>query len=68
LELIEIPGERIALLEEQLKCARGVQDFVEKMYKSGFNATEVDFLRAKAHCLTIEIKLAKQREAGKTAG
>jgi outer membrane protein TolC len=62
LEATDKPNERIALLEEQLKIAKNVLDFTEKSYKAGFQITEVEFLRAKAHYLTIEIKLLKERE------
>ena len=68
LEATDKPAERIALLGEQLKIAQDVLDFVEKSYKVGFKVTEVDYLRAKAHCLGIEIKLAKERGKAKPAG
>ena len=68
MEAIDKPNERIALLEQQRKIAQGVLDSAERLYKAGFaHFTEFDYLRAKAHCLTIEIKLAKERDKPKPA-
>jgi hypothetical protein len=62
LEATDKSDERIALLEEQVKIAQDCFKFVDREYKIGFGqVTEFDSLRAKAHCLTIEIKLLKER-------
>jgi outer membrane protein TolC len=62
LDMAQKPSERVALLEEQLKLARGALEFAEKSHKSGLATANV-YLRVKAHCLEIEIKLAKERAA-----
>ena len=62
LEATNKPDERIALIEEQLKIAQGVFKAVENAVKIGFgHFTESDYQQAKVHCLTIEIKLVKER-------
>ena len=69
LEATDKPAERIALLEEQLKIAKGFLKSVEGQYKVGFaRVSEADVLRVKARCLTIEIKLTKERDKAKPAG
>jgi hypothetical protein len=61
LDATDKPSERIALLEEQLKFAQDAFKYVDGQYKTGFaHVTEADSLHAKAHCLTIEIKLLKE--------
>jgi hypothetical protein len=67
LEATDKPDERIALLEEQLKIAQDIFKFVENAAKVGFgHFVQADALRAKAHCLTIEIKLVKEQNGKKT--
>jgi hypothetical protein len=60
LEATDKTEERIALLKEQLKIAQQTFDYFEGQRKAGFLALATDPLRAKAHCLKIEIELAKE--------
>ena len=60
LESAEKPEERIALLKEQLKGTQEVFDFVEKQHEAGFRVTDLEYNQAKAHCLGIRIKIAKE--------
>jgi hypothetical protein len=66
LETTEKPSERIALLEQQLKDAQVFFDFMERRYKAGVTP-KVDYHRAKVLCLTIEIKLVKERDKAKAS-
>jgi hypothetical protein len=66
LEATDKLAERITLLEEQLKAARGLFDYAEEGKKHGLT-TVLDTLRAKAHCQEIEIKLFKERNKAKSA-
>jgi outer membrane protein TolC len=67
LEATEKPSERITLLEDELKLAKKSADMIEQAHQAGAQVTEADALRAKAHCLTIEIRLAKERGNEKPA-
>jgi hypothetical protein len=59
--------ERIALLERQLKIAQDVFDWVDTQVKIGFaHFGESNRLEAKAHLLTIKIKLAREQARKKT--
>ena len=60
LEAANKPEERIALLKEQLKIARDTFEYREQQQESGFYASNVETYRAKAHCLKVEIELAKE--------
>lgn len=68
LEATEDSGERIALLEEQVKLAQSTFDFYLKRQAIGLTTSEIEPLQAKAHLLRIEIKLAKERAKAKPAG
>lgn len=65
LEATDKPDERIALLEEQLKIAKQAFHIAEVKFTSG-NKTAAESLQAKAHCLTIEIKLIKEQKKSRT--
>jgi outer membrane protein TolC len=65
LELAEKPSERVALLEEQLKLAKTIASTIEEAHRAGAQVTEADALRARAHCLSIEIRLVKERASEK---
>ncbi len=67
LEATDNQSDRIALLEQQLKVARSDADLIDQVHRAGGPITDIDVLRAKAHCLNIEIRLVKERNSEKPA-
>lgn len=67
LEMTAKPSERIAILQEQLKLAEKIADNIEQASRAGAQLTQADALRARAHCLSIEIQLVKERGNEKPA-
>ena len=62
LEATTQADERIAVLEKQLKVTQGVFDYIENCHKAGFGKnSEIDYLQAKAHRLSITIKIAREQ-------
>jgi hypothetical protein len=60
LDATDKPDERIAFLKEQLKFSQEIFAYIKKMHDVGFNATDAEYFRAQAHCLSIEIKIVKE--------
>ena len=60
LEATEKSEERINLLKEQLKIAQETFDYLEGQRKAGFVVSGTESLLAKAHCLKVEIEIAKE--------
>jgi hypothetical protein len=66
LEMTEKPDERIAVLEEHLKIAENLFEFVERRHKCGV-LTESDLRKSKTALLSIKILLAKEASEKNTS-
>jgi hypothetical protein len=60
LDATDNPQERIELLKERLAIATRTFEFIEGQIKTGFQASDFDLERARAHRLKVEIKLQKE--------
>jgi outer membrane protein TolC len=67
LDATDKPSERIAVLEEQLKSAQDVRDFVKRRHDVGFEVSDLDLFQAEARCLSVEIMLLKERIKAESA-
>lgn len=60
LDATDKPEERIELLKERVTIAQDVCDYLKQQRSVGFQATDLEFERANAHRLKVEIRLQEE--------